>query len=398
MFGGMTIDEKTLKNLIGFSDDEGVLSFYVGFTPEQAADPQPTAPIEIRNQLRDLRARLRQDAAHDRWQTVEKRLDALDSQIEDLLDPRAHGRGRALFVAVSDGRSEKVALQIPFRERVILDTSAYVRPLVAAHDEGRPAGILVVHRQGTRLLQWLVGEAEDLERREFELTDAQLADIKSGPGSTNPRMAQQGYVDREGFEDRIDENRHRFLKSVIQDTLEQAKERGWDRLVVAGAPKIRQEVIAALPTENGFTVLEADQAWDVESPSQVADQAWPILRSLHRKRELDLIERAKAGALSGGAGALGPRNVLNALNKGQVQHLLFRSDLELSGYRTDEGTLHAEVGGPAAQAGFEMHKEPLLVERMLEKVIEMGGRATPCDEEAADALTEHDGVAALLRW
>lgn len=398
MFAHMTIDEKTLKNLIGFRDDEGVLSFYVGFTPEQAADPQPTAPIEIRNQVRDLRQRIHEEAPHDRWQKVEQRLDALESDIESLLDPRAHGRGRAMFVAVSDGRTERIALQMPFKDRVVLHDSAFVRPLVAAHDEGRVAGIIVAHRMGTRILEWGVGEAQELQTRDFELTDAQLADIKSGPSGNNPRMAQEGLVNRERFEDRIDENRHRFLKSSIHDVIELAKDRGWDRVVVAGTPKIRQEVKAALPTENGFTVLEADAAWETESPSQIADQAWPILRSVHRQRELQLVDRAKEAALSGNSGALGLRNVLKALNQGQVRHLLFQSDLQLEGYTTDEGTLHAEVGGPAAQAGFEMHREPLLVERMIEKVVEMGGRATPCDEEAAGALGEHGGVAALLRW
>ncbi|MBW3621600.1 MAG: hypothetical protein KY461_15260, partial [Actinobacteria bacterium] len=130
----------------------------------------------------------------------------------------------------------------------------------------------------------------------------------------------------------------------------------------------------------------------------IADEAWPILRSKHREREGQLIEQAKDRALAGGAGALGLRNVLNALNEGRVAHLLVRSDLELEGYSTSEDTLHAEVGGAAAQAGYEMHPEEHFVERILEKAISMGGRVTPVDEEAADLLDEHDGVAALLRW
>lgn len=394
----MTIDEKTLKNLIGFRDDQGVLSFYVGFTPEQAADPQPTAPIEIRNQMRDLRNRIRDDEARDLWPAIEARLDALNGEIEALLDPRAHGRGRALFVAVSDGRSETLSIQMPFRERVIYDRSAYVRPLVAAHDEGRAAGILAVHREGARLLEWRTGEVEELQRFSFELGDAQLADIKSGPSGDNPRHTAEGAVNRERFEDRIDDNRSRFLKGVVADVLGIAKEREWDRLILAGAEKIRQEVRDGLNHQAPFQLLHAEQSWEETPPREIADAAWPILRSKHRERECELIEQAKDRALAGGAGALGLRNVLNSLNEGRVAHLLIRSDLELEGYSTSEDTLHAEVGGTAAQAGYEMHPEEHFVERILEKTIAMGGRVTPVDDRAAELLEEHEGIAALLRW
>jgi hypothetical protein len=394
----MTIDDTTLKNLIGFRDDVGVLSFYAGFTPEQAADPQPTAPIEIRNQVRQLRQRIRSEEARADWPAIESRLETLEGEIDALVDPRAHGRGRALFVAVSDGRAENLAIQMPFRERVVFDRNAYVRPLVAAYDEGRPAGIVTVHREGVRILEWATGEADELESRSFELGDAQLADVKSGPSADNPRHTPEGAVNKERFEDRIDDNRHRFLKAVVHDLVALGKERGWDRVVVAGAPKVRQEVRDALSTENGLTVLESEQGWEIEGPAQISEQVWPVLRSVHRDRECQLVEEARERAHAGGAGALGMRNVLHALNQGQVGHLLFRSDLEAVGYSTQEATLHAEVGGAAAQAGFEMHREPLFVERMVEKVMEMAGRVTPVDDRAAELLDAHDGVAALLRW
>jgi peptide subunit release factor 1 (eRF1) len=348
--------------------------------------------------MRDLRQRIREEEDRQLWPTIESRLDAIEGDVEALLDPRAHGRGRALFVAVGDGRTETVSIQMPFRERVIYDRTAFIRPLVAAHDEGRAAGVLAAHRDGIRILEWSTGEAAELESRSFELGDAQLADVKSGPAGQNPRLMQQSAVNRERFEDRIDDNRHRFLKSAVHDVTGMAKERGWDRVVVAGPPKIRQEVAAALTSENGFTVLEADQAWEIESPSTIAGQLWPILRSRHRQRECDLVTMAIDRSAAGQTGAVGMRNVLNALNQGQVQHLLFRADLEVEGYTTEEDTLHAVVGGAAAQAGFEMHREPLFVERMIEKVIAMGGRVTPVEEEAAELLDGHDGVAALLRW
>ncbi len=387
------IDEQTLRALIDFEDPQGVLSLYVGFTPEKAADHQPTAPIEMRNQLKDLRQRLE---AQDSGQAaaVAERLDELGDDLGGLLDPKAHGRGRAMFVAVGDGRRETVTLQMPFRERVVHRDRPFLRPLVAAHDEGRAAGIVVAHREAVRILEWSVGEAEELVSRDFRLTDAQLADVKSGPSGNNPQQTQEGLVNKERFESRVAENRHRFLKDVVGELTQLAADREWDRLVVAGTPKIRQEVHSILP-EDTATPLLAEQSWESAPPHRIAEEAWPILRSVHRDREVELVEQAKERALSGGAGALGLADTLEAVNQGQVAHLLFGNDLEVAGYVSEQETLHVD---PSDAVGLDVTPEPLLVERMVEKVMRMSGRVTPVDEEAAGFLGEHGGVGALLRW
>jgi peptide subunit release factor 1 (eRF1) len=393
----MTIDDTTIRELIDFDDPIGVLSFYVGNTPQRAAERQPTAPIEIRNQLKELTGGLgKRDP--DRAKAVERRLGRIGPALDLLLDPKAPGRGRALFVGVESGRSESLALQIPFRERVVLHDSAYVRPLVAAHDEGREAGVYVVSRSGARLLRWSVGEVEELATFGFEVSDEVLAADRSGPSPGNPSDPRHGYVNRERFEDRIDENRHRFLKEVGEDVVGHANEHGWDRVVLAGPPKAREMARELLPNANSVRVIMADQAWEDEPPHLIAEHAWPLLRSVHRERERELAEAARERALSGGPGALGMRNVTQALNAGRVAHLLYASDLAAEGYVAEDGTLHARVEGFAAQTDQSFSRESLFVERLIERAIGTSAQVTPVEPDATDLLSEHDGVAALLRW
>jgi hypothetical protein len=393
----MSLDHATIRDLIGFTDEHGVLSFYAGHTPAQAADPQPTAPIEIRNQLKQLKADLaRRDSALA--SAVERRLDSLDGEIDRLLDPKAHGRGRALFVGVDSGEIATVALQIPFRERVVHHETAYVRPLVAAHDEGRSAAVFVASRSGARLLQWNVGEVEELETYGFELGDAQLADVKSGPANANPQNPQHSVAHKDRFEDRIEENHHRFLRDVAEQVVGRVNSEGWDRLVLSGPPKIRDAARSLLPSNNGLRVLVAEQQWEDAAPHLIAEQAWPLLRSVHRDRERELVATAVERALGGNAGAVGLRHVCDALNEGRVAHLLYDDQLQISGFRSDEDTLHPRVEGPLAQSDVRMHREPLFVERMIEKTITTSGSVTPIDPEVAGELEAHEGVAALLRW
>jgi len=394
----MNLADSLINDLIDFTDEQGVLSFYVGHTPSQAADPQPTQPIEIRNQIKDLKARLA-ESDKDLAAAVDKRIHALNGELERLLDPKAHGQGRALFVGVASGRTASVALQIPFRERVILHERAFVRPLVAAVDEGRPAGILVISRSGSRLLGWKVGEAEELATDTFELTDAQLADRKSGPSPAAPQIPGHGVDHKELFENRVDENRNRWLRSLVDDVVGTAKEHGWDRLVVAGGAQLRDYVANLVGEADGLRVIPADSDWERHSPAVISSTVWPILRSVHEEREHELVDLALDRALSDNAGALGLRDVCDALNEGRVAHLLFDDRLHLSGYRSSADTLHPEVAGQLAQSeDVEFHEEPLFVERMIEKAVATGAAVTPIAQAPSAPLGAHDGVAALLRW
>lgn len=392
----MTLDDARIRDLIDFDDDDGVLSFYVGHTPAQAADPQPTTPIEIRNQLKTLRADLAdRDGLAGK---VEACLDRAKPDIDRLLDPHASGRGRALFIGVSSGRVESVALQIPFAERVVHHDSAYVRPLVAAQDEGRAAGVLDVNSDRARLLVWQLGEVTELWVREFEIPDDVSARQKTGPSTGNP--ATGGRTHREDFDDRVSMNRYRMLVTACEEAAKAATDAGWDRLIVGGNAKLRDDahkVLAdALPDE--VRVLTSDHNLP-SSVHEIAPVVWPLLRSVHRDREAVLVDEAVERGLGGNGGAVGLRNVCDALNEGRVRHLLFRDDLQLEGFRSDEDTLHPRVEGAIAEDDtVHLHREPLFVERLIEKAVGTGAVVTPVAAEIAGPLDEHEGVAALLRW
>ena len=394
----MNLDDAQLRDLINFTDEHGVLSFYAGHTPDQAADRQPTAPIEIRNQIKQLIASL-EDRDRDLARVVSQRISKVGGEIDALVDGHAPGRGRALFVGVDSGDTSTITIQMPFRERVVHHDSAYIRPLVAALDEGRPAGVLVVSRARTKTLRWSFGKIEVLDEREFELGDAQTADINSAAASpSNTPQAVHGLSTRERFEERIEESHHRFLRSVVEDVATEANREGWDRLVISGPTKVRDVAKSLVPTDHGLRVLLAEQAWEDVNPNVVAEQLWPLLRSVHRQRERELVDDAINRALAGQAGAVGLRHVCEALNEGRVEHLLFDSTLQLEGYRSEEGTVHARVEGFIAEADVPLHREPLFVERMIEKAVSTSAKVTPVDDDAAEPLGDHEGVAAILRW
>lgn len=390
----MTLDEQTILDLINLRDDVGVLSIFVGITPERAAEPRPGWPIAIRNDLRALRQRVKETGPHEHWVALSERIEKLESELERLLDASRHGRGRALFATVSDDRTETVAIQVPFEDRVVFDRSAYVRPLVAVYDEGRPAGIAVVYNRGVRLLEWRVGEAEELFHEVFTIAGRDWRE-HSGPAPAQPLDTRPGGHRRDRYEERVDENRNRFLREQARAVADRANRRSWDRLVVAGDPRLTKPFSEELHPSPGEQLLVFDLSWEEEAPNNIAEAAWDLLKTLRRERERDLVEEAKNRALAGGTGALGLDDVLASLNEGRVERLLFDVDASFSGYRTPEGLLYATNRIPTVQETFE---EPLLLERMIQRAVATGAQVTPVEEQAAEVLRVHGGVAALLRW
>ncbi|MGH3443534.1 MAG: VLRF1 family aeRF1-type release factor [Nitriliruptorales bacterium] len=392
----MTINQDLIRNLIDLHDPIGVLSVYVGITPERAAEPKPGWSIDVKNQLRELQQRTRNEAPHEHWVALSRRIEALNGDVERLLDAAEHGRGRALFAPVSEDRVERVAVQIPFRDRVIFDSHPYVRPLVAAVDEGRPAGIAVVHKRGVRVLEWQLGEARELAEEEFTI-GGQDWRKKSGPAPAQPLDTRQGGQKRDQFEERVDENRLRFIREEARGVAELANSTAWDRLIVAGDPRLTKPFADELNPVGGEQLQVTDLSWEDAAPNVIAEQAWEMLKDLQRERQLALVDVARNRALSGGNGAVGVEDVLASLNEGRVDRLVFAVGARLSGYRTGGGMLYAQENSPAAR-GEELLSEPHLVERMIARAVQTGGTATPVDGEAAQLLADHDGVTALLRW
>jgi peptide subunit release factor 1 (eRF1) len=204
--------------------------------------------------------------------------------------------------------------------------------------------------------------------------------------------------DRDGYEDRVDEHRHRFLKQVLDDVVQRAEADGIDRLLLSAPPKLRDEVRALVGEHDTLRVLVADQAWESTPAREVATHAWELLRSVHGDREAALVTSATERALAGGAGALGLRAVCEALNAGRVEHLLYDDGLTVEGFVSSQGTLHPRIEGAVAESDLTFSRDPLFVERLLEAALATSASVTPLNESAAAALAEHDGVAALLRW
>lgn len=393
----MDVNQETLVSVMRIRDPYGVLSVYVDADPSEKTRERPAWEVAIKNQLDALRERVKSEGPHETWSALFSRLDALAPELERLLDPKQTGRGRALYAAVADGAVERLAVQLPLPNCVVFERTAYVRPLLAVLDEARPAGIVMVSRSGVRLCEWKLGQAAELARWRFEPETEEWREMKSKP-SRSPSPAQQNTLERDRFERRLDEARRRFLGPVAHGLEGIAAGRDWDRLLLTGDPRLTEAFAQALPKTGRRELVFSERLLEDLDKQALSQAVVDELRAAKRRREVQLVERARDCALAGGPGALGLSDTLAALSTGRVHTLMLDGSREWSGLIEPDGRLWPEGTPPGDVPSGELTPEPFLAERMIEQALSTSATVTPVEEEAAALLTEADGVAAILRW
>jgi hypothetical protein len=369
---------------------------YVDAAPERAAGERPGWDVAVRNQLRALERTLKtDDGSSERWLVLSNRLANLDEDLARLLDPRQPGRGRAMFVPLSNGEPRSITLQLPLRDRVVLQQRPYIRPLVGALAAGGAAGVGVVSRSGVRVHEWRCGVIEEMAWFGFRRDTSDWREMK-GPAAANPALTQHTAPQRDRFARRLEERRAAFLRSTGKRLAQLAAARDWQLVLLTGDPRLVGPLHASLAVDARELVCAP---WKLESLSQaqlaatVADE----LSAARLRGQVSLADRLRDEALAGGSVSLGLDETLRALEEGRVSHLLIDAQREYHGGRgsDDRVVAHAPLAGDARG---ELDGEPDLGEQMVERALQTRAMITPLEPPAAERLANCDGVAGLLRW
>ncbi|MEV7006257.1 VLRF1 family aeRF1-type release factor [Streptosporangium sp. NPDC051022] len=384
-------DRAALREVVSMNDGLGVLSFYVTASPQEEASVRPAWRIRFGNQLSDLREQVTAEADRTRRMAVLKRLEELELDFRQLLDPSESGLGRVMFAPVGDGQVRAFSFQLPVADQIVMESTAYVRPLVNTVETAPPAGLVLLSRDGMRMIDYRYGLAEDVGRTPFEIV---AEDWKQMRGPATSEIARQAATHRDKFERRVGENLTRHLRTAAARITEEAESRGWQTIVLLGDVQLT-EITAPLVSGD---VIQVDAVVDSLTPAKLAEYVEPQLLAARTRHGLGLVNRAKDAGLSGGQGALGLDATLGALNDSRVAQLLLDEAREWGGGRAFDGRLYPPDTIPPGEPPETFVREPTMGERMIERALDIDAEVIILDGEAAEALAEFDGAAAVLRW
>src|SRR3954447_15600289 len=187
-------DERTVRDLLDWRPDLGVISVYVAIDPAERGEPWR---VELRNQL-DALVEAEQDK-HGRRKALEATAERIKAHFPDEQPPS--GRFHVGFCEVSegDGRDIWLAAQVNREDTEIVDRDhPYLTPLLEVLDEGAPAGVLAVSSEHVRLYEWALGSISDVHDWEAILftPDWRERKAQSNPNPTRTQGASSSGHDQ----------------------------------------------------------------------------------------------------------------------------------------------------------------------------------------------------------
>lgn len=398
------------------TDDLGVLSVYIDADPARIGARRPEWEVVLRSGIAGVRDRAHQEEPHERWTAIHAALDALADEIAALCEQDSHGRGRALFAALSTGETRTLRLQVPLPDAVVLAARAHLVPLVAALEAAAPVGILNVARDGVRMVDHAFGESEEVGVTRFDEDTGEWT-RRSGTSGHNPALGtprtggaggggpatgamyqQSGSDQRDRFDRAVEDHRVRFLRGQATRVAALAAERDWERLVLVGDPRLTGPLRDALPADLTAPVLTVEGTVEWSRPHELTAYALPHVEAARREATAGLVAEARERAAAGGAGCVEIDGICDALFQGRVATLLLAHGSSRRGVRAPDGRLAPDGRIPDGVARTDLVAEPDLVERMLEMALDTSAAALVVDGDSGDALRELGGAAAILRW
>ena len=270
---------------------------------------------------------------------------------------------------------------------VVYGRRAYLRPLIEIADAGARMGVAAVSGDQVRLWEWELGALTEVD--DWTLTTTgDWRERKAQRPSDPARFHGAGASGHEQFDQRLEAHRERFLKDAGGRTASRAGERDWRELLVFGENEhVRRYTDALDPHEPRHVHRK-----NVVSEPSIAD------RRAGRGAAAGAQPRARAEARRDGEGVrlLGqgerlarPAGDGRGADQGRVEHLLFDAERDYRGQGIEQGLAYE---APPLTDGLPV------TELMIERALDTGARVTPLVGDAAAALEEHAGVAALLRY
>ncbi|HLJ04056.1 MAG TPA: Vms1/Ankzf1 family peptidyl-tRNA hydrolase [Solirubrobacteraceae bacterium] len=371
------------RRLVEHRPGRRVLSLYLDLDPERFA----TAPARA-SQVRSLVDEAAKEIENTREFGREDRLGLREDleRVKDYLlsrEPPFQGaRGLAVFCCGRDDLFETVRLPRSVPGRVVLDSTPYVEPMLAAAMQ-REWCVVLVSRRRARVLTGMADELRESHAREDEVHG----------------QHDQGGWSQANYERSVEKEVDDHLRAVAELIERNLRRDRFDRLALGGPPEIvprlegmlSEEVLARLAPER--VEVDVSSAGEAEIRAAVAQ----LVEKDDGRREREALDRLAAGLGSGGRAAAGPEDTVEALNERRVETLLLAPGFDREAARCQGcGMIVLDADGRCPADGGELQHTAHLREAAVECALAQDAEVMII--RRYQDLGPFQGIGALLRF
>jgi peptide chain release factor subunit 1 len=365
------LSDNALRELLGFSAEEPVLSIYLNTDPAEGnADAYK---LRLRNMFKDVHL------AEDR--------EAVENYLINQYD--WSGKSVAIFSCAPRKFFRAFPLAVPVRERIRSNNSPHVKPLADILDAYGGYGVVLVDKQGARVFHFHLGELREQEG----VFGEEVRHIKRGGASSLPGR-QSGVAGRtRAAEETVDRN----MRDAVDFTVHFFEKNHIRRILIGGTDDNVAHFRGMLPKAMQSLVVGSFPMSMTASHSDVLEKSMQIGREAEMHRETRMIDNVITAAAKGGTGVVSLKDTLGALRDGRVQTLLVCDGYREAGYRcTGCGYLTAERMDVCPFCGKTFKEIPDAVELAVQEVMQNGGEVEII--HSGPALEQAGRIGAVLRY
>jgi hypothetical protein len=273
-----------------------------------------------------------------------------------------------------------------------------VRPLLAALDEDERTIVVLIDKERARFFRVFLGQIAEIEDIE-DVTPARHRQLGGAWGYPSSSDWVRGGWAETGRARHEEMHVHWHARRTVDTLADLAGQERVDRILAGGTPEVVAEFKRLLPK-----ALRGRIAGEVRAPlyapvSTVLTAVQAVSEEVERAGEerliADLLEE-----IGTGRAVAGPAAVVDAVCDGRVYALVFAAGLNLAGARClncANLTLDVETANCPA-CGGALQQEPDLTEVLALRVLAQGGRIEEVRGPAAERLSPHAGIIALVRY
>ena len=374
-----TVTWDTLRELAGFRSDKGcAISLYLDLDPS-ATPTAGDADTRFRSLLSDLEKEAdSRNYNGDRKQALRSDLERIRSWWSIEFD-RDGVRGLAIFASAPDNfwRALPVAEALP--DEVRLARHLYLTPLVPLVGRGDGALVAFVSRERGQVFRLRGGRLEEVADESEE----------------QPGQHDQGGWSQGRYQRHIDKLVHDHLKAVGGEITKRVRRRGDLQMVIVAPEEIRGDIEGALSNEAREAIVGWAQARSNANATELLDVVRPHLDKARARQEEQVLERWREEAGRNGRATAGWEQTLEAASDGRVDLLLVEERANRVAYQCPQCGRGSTNDGACPLDGTRLERRDDGNDLAVHHVLAHGGAILSLGR---DALAEHEGIGALLRF
>jgi peptide chain release factor subunit 1 len=323
-------------------------------------------------------------------ESLDKDLERISRFLDNEIEPAANGV--AVFACSAGELFEAVQMSAAIDDHwLYIGDQPHLYPLARIESLHPACAIVLADTNAARIMVFAAGEIVSQE---------DVAGVKT-------RRSSQGGWSQARYQRHIENFHLQHIKEVVEVLEKIVQRENIPEIVVAGDEVVLPLLREQMPKHLQQKVVDHVRM-NVSSPlEQLIGSSLDALRRARTEGEREKVEAAVGGFRSGGLGAIGPEDTLEALVKGQVDELLISSQLrslqpmgahaaskaaDSLGAALPEPVLEPIAAGEPAEADAEMVR---LADELVTRAAQTSAKITFIEHAH---LADYGGVAAILRF